>query len=109
MKAFLFLVGFLVATKAQSNNNLYDLSNISICATLNNVNRTFANIWQVYNEYKTTGAIWTPVAAGDCPVNGVDCNSLNPICAVSSSNFFKTFPNQCILEAEQRNTGIRKL
>ncbi|XP_037813902.1 cell surface glycoprotein 1-like [Lucilia sericata] len=96
---------YFMATVAQMFNNFNDLNSIVICATLNNANRTFDNIWQVYNEYKLTGQVWTPVALGACPVNSPDCTVLNPVCAVSRNNFFKTFPNLCVLEAEQRATG----
>lgn len=108
MKVFIFLTGYFLATVAQHGNNSSDLNSIVICATLNNVNRTFDNIWQVYNEFKSTGQVWTPVATGACAVNNVDCTLLNPVCAVSSNNFFKTFPNQCVLEAEQKATGTGK-
>ena len=110
MKVLILFLGLVLFTKAQDFNSLNeDLNNIEICATLNNVNRTFANIWEIYNEFKTTGQVWTPVARGACPVNIVDCMTLNPVCAITQNFFLKTFPNKCILDAEQKNTGMGKL
>lgn len=108
MKVLIFFLGYFLATLAQSVININDINNIPICATFNNVNKTFSNIWQIYDEFKTTGQIWTPVVTGACPQNNIDCTVLNPVCAVSSSYFFKTFPNRCVLETEQKTTGTGK-
>lgn len=108
LKVFLVIIGLVVTSQAHYAEDSANLNSVTVCAVLNNVYRTFSNVWEIYNEFKATGQLWVPVAIDACPVTYVDCPTFTPVCAVSSNNVYKTFANKCVLEAEQKATGTGK-